>query len=138
MRPANTMSLVRFGCVSRPPSDVPEAALRRMARVATERHQALGLTGELRFDDGAFSQVIEGPCDAVVLAMSDIIGDARHRSIEVTDFAEIEARAFGEWCVVGLDDSPVYCRLGIVSPVAPMPVETLENGWVEVTADGRA
>ena len=136
MLPGKGVSLVRFGCVSRPRGGMPEAALRRLARAASERNRAMGLTGELRFGAGEFRQVIEGPCDAIMLIASEIIADARHESLEVTGFLPIGARDFAGWDVFGLDDSPAYCQLSPVAPAAPPAA--FGGDWMDVAADGRA
>lgn len=136
MLPGKGVSLVRFGCVSRPRGDMPEAALRRFARAASERNRAMGLTGELRFGAGEFRQVIEGPCEAIMLIASEIIADERHESLEVTGFLPIGARDFAGWDVFGLDDSPAYCQLSSAAAVSSPAV--YEGGWMDVAADGRA
>ncbi|TPE50414.1 BLUF domain-containing protein [Amaricoccus solimangrovi] len=115
------VSFVHFSFVSRVAPALPEAALRRIARAATRRNRELGLTGELRFEGSRFAQVIEGPCDAVMVVACDILADPRHQRIEVRRFEPVESRSHAEWQVVGLDDSQLFCALRAASAT---PAET--------------
>lgn len=115
MRRGGDVSLARFSFVSYLRDGLPEAALCRLARSASERNRRLGLTGELVFADGVFRQVIEGTCDAVITVASDILADARHGRIEVRGFGAADRREYAEWRVVGLDDSARFCSLRSVT-----------------------
>ncbi|MFQ8431276.1 BLUF domain-containing protein [Amaricoccus sp. W119] len=111
MRVDGGASLVDFSFVSRVQPDLPEAALRRIARAANDRNRRLGLTGMLAFADGVFQQVIQGPCETVMLVACRILADARHEGIEVTRFEPIEHRTHLDWRVFGLDGSEHFCAL---------------------------
>lgn len=111
MRVDGDASLVDFSFVSRVRPGLPEAALRRIARGANEQNRRLGLTGVLAFADGVFHQVIQGPCEAVMLLACDILADTRHEAITVTRFEPIERRTHLDWRVTGLDDSERFCAL---------------------------
>lgn len=103
---SESASLVQFGFVSRTRGDLPEAALRRLARVTSERNRGLGVTGELTYANGVVSKVMEGRCEDILVLASEILADERYESIEVTGFEPIEVRRHSEGRVSGLDETP--------------------------------
>ena len=56
-----------------------------------------GITGLLWYDGTRFMQVLEGPRVSVGAALSRIITDPRHHSLEILSNHHVENRAFGDW-----------------------------------------
>lgn len=112
-----SVSLVEFDFVSRARADLPEAALRRLARDISARNERRGLTGEIRYEGGRFQQVIEGPADMILMLASSILSDARHGGIQVLGFRAIGARRFSDWRVHGINPSATFCALRMSDPV---------------------
>lgn len=128
MRRATPHVLAELHFTSRVRGDLPPAALCRLAREATRRNRALGVTGEMRFEAGRFHQIVEGPSDTILVLASSILADHRHEGIEVRGFRVIEARRYPDWRVHGIDASGAFCALRVDAPaaVAPPPGE----GWI--------
>lgn len=135
-----------FELTSRIREDLPIAALRRMARDATARNEARGVTGEMRLEGRRLHQIIEGPSDTILLLASAILSDARHEGIDVRSFRLIGVRRFADWRVLGIDGSRTFCALRVGAPVEFIDAETCpETGrptaWSAAlgdTADRRA
>ena len=128
---------LEFG--SRMRADLPIAALRRMAREATARNEARGVTGRMCLEDGRLDQIIEGPCDTILLLAATILSDWRHEAIDVRSFRLIEARRFADWRVRGIDASRTFCALRVGAALEPPdPREEAAGGpapWIGGLAD---
>ena len=95
--------LVEFAFESRAASDLPDAALLRLARQTWIFNARMGLSGEMRLQDGRFLQVVEGRCDIVQALAARILADPRHGSIRIGAFRRLERRRFSGWSLSGLD-----------------------------------
>lgn len=128
MRRATRQVLAELHFSSHVRDDLPPAALCRLAREASQRNMALGVTGEMRFEAGRFHQIVEGPSDTILMLASAILADHRHERIEVQGFRAIEARRYPDWRVHGIDASGAFCALRVDArtAVAPPPGE----GWI--------
>lgn len=82
-------------------SDLPEAALQRLARRSAAFNVRMGLTGRLRLEDGRFIQSLEGRAAVLLPLAGRILADPRHGSIRVTAFGSIGARRFADWSAEG-------------------------------------
>jgi hypothetical protein len=103
--------LVEFSCVSRAADRLPSAAILRMAQRAWSQNARQGITGSLRFENGAFHQIVEGTSDVLLPLVSRILTDPRHEAISIRSFRPIERRRYDVWTVEGLDapgDLPVH------------------------------
>ena len=87
-------------------SDVPEAALQRLARRSAAFNVRMGLTGRLRLEDGRFIQSLEGRAAVLLPLAGRILADPRHGSIRVTAFGSIGARRFADWSAEGFQSEP--------------------------------
>ena len=106
--------LVEFAFESEDAEDVTPAVAARLARQTWSSNVRLGLTGELRLEDGRFTQVVEGRCVDVLRLVARILADSRHGAIRVTAFRALAARRHTAWTVSGFD-------LGAVPDATPLP-----------------
>jgi hypothetical protein len=104
--PRGAASLVEFSYVSTASPDLPAAVFQRLARQVWSHNTRMGLTGELRFGQGRFDQVIEGPSEVVLSLAARILTDPRHGSIRIRGFRSVEARRFPTCVVHGFDMGP--------------------------------
>jgi hypothetical protein len=72
-------------------------ALHAMLAAARIRNAALDVTGVLYYDGSSFTQLLEGPPDAVETLLRSITADPRHTELEVTSRTMWPHRSFGEW-----------------------------------------
>lgn len=105
-RSAYIGSLVEFSFISSATPGLPQAALLRLAQQAASANSRRGLTGELRFADGRFTQVIEGTSDAILPLVARILTDRRHEQIAVTSLGPISTRRFTDWTNLGFAAAP--------------------------------
>lgn len=109
-------NLVNFAYSSFPAGDLAESALRLLLRQIWTFNTRNHLTGELRYADGRFIQVLEGACDVLLPLASRVLGDRRHGAIIIDAFRPIAARQFGCWSSNGFDID--MTQPGITGPVA--------------------
>ena len=88
--------LVRLVYASRAEDPSP-AAIESILGHSRLHNPACGITGILCYGNGVFLQAIEGGRTAVNALYAQIIGDARHRDVELLHYAEITERRFGGW-----------------------------------------
>jgi hypothetical protein len=79
---------------------------------AQVRNASLGITGVLLSDDRFFSQLLEGPRNAVEAVMASIRRDPRHRDITVTEQGLQRARSFEGWSMQFVCDARARKALG--------------------------
>lgn len=65
-----------------------------------------GLTGALAISDGWFLQVIEGEKDHIDHLLRRLVGDTRHKNLEVLDRQPIKERLFAEWSMCSARITP--------------------------------
>ena len=75
-------------------SDADVAQILHQART---NNAALEITGALMLYEDWFSQVLEGPEQAVKAVFERIKADPRHNSVEVIDSKAVDHRAFEHW-----------------------------------------
>lgn len=95
--------LVEFAYVSAPAIGIPSVSILRLAGQAWSYNRRAGITGWLRFEDGRFRQVLEGPSDVVLPLSSRILADARHGDIEISAFGPIAERRYFDWSLIGFE-----------------------------------
>jgi hypothetical protein len=91
--------------------------LKQILSVSVLRNQADNITGALCFSREAFLQVLEGPRHKLSRTFRRIAADARHKDVELLGLEPVQTRAFGNWSMAFIDDSPQahkiilgYCR----------------------------
>ncbi|MER2509953.1 BLUF domain-containing protein [Amaricoccus sp.] len=107
--------LVEFAFSSRAAARMPVAALLRLAHQARLFNTRMAITGTFSFEDGAFSQVIEGPGEVVLALASRIMTDSRHAAIAIRSFRAIPARQFPAWSDTGfsaVSDMEAFAPVG--------------------------
>lgn len=73
------------------------AEIEELLAAARRKNAALGVTGILLYDKGAFFQVLEGAPSAVDGLFATIQADKRHRRVTKIIYEAIGERAFGDW-----------------------------------------
>ena len=75
--------------------------------VSRQRNMAADITGALFFNEGCFTQVLEGSESAVMDVYKSIERDARHTKVTVLATDVANRRNFGEWSMafVGTSDA---------------------------------
>ncbi len=96
--------LVEFAFSSRATASMPVAALLRLAHQARMFNTRMAITGTFSYQDGVFSQVIEGPGEVVLSLASRIMADPRHAGIAIRGFRAIPARRFATWSDTGFSE----------------------------------
>lgn len=74
------------------PGDISDLLL-----TARRKNSALGVTGMLLYDQGAFFQVLEGPAEIIEALYETIRADTRHNRVSKVIQEPIEHRDFAEW-----------------------------------------
>ena len=95
-RPVFTLSYVsqsRIEHLTEPGLDAVENIL----QVSRERNRSLDITGALFFNEGRFTQVLEGSESAVMEVFESIKRDPRHTMVTVLATDVSNARKFSEW-----------------------------------------
>lgn len=103
-----------------------ESDIDALVTQARARNRALGVTGMLLFENGAFLQTIEGPPAAVDTLWASIQRDGRHKHIEVLSQHMVAARLFSDWglLLAGRFDSPPP-PAALAQPAPPAVAEHL-------------
>jgi hypothetical protein len=94
-------ALVEFSYVSRVAPFASQSAILRIAQESFRFNTRKGLSGRLSFDNGQFSQVIEGSSELVLPLASRILTDARHCDIQIQAFGSIAIRRYADWRFFG-------------------------------------
>ena len=79
----STADLVGLSLESTAAPGLPAAVFQRLAACTLEINPRLGLTGELRLEDGRFALVLEGRGDLLLPLAARILADRRHARIRV-------------------------------------------------------
>ncbi len=66
---------------------------------ARQKNARLGITGHLLYADGAYTQCIEGPPEAIEVLWQTLLKDPRHEAISVISRQPVTARRFKEWAM---------------------------------------
>ena len=91
------MTIYRLAYVSRPSPEISADDLRRIAETAARRNAELEITGILIHEFHRFTQLLEGPLDAIEALMVSIIADERHSGIRIFLQQSAEARSLSRW-----------------------------------------
>ncbi|MFC6773320.1 BLUF domain-containing protein [Methylobacterium gregans] len=85
-------------------AEIAEAVSQILA--ASQRNNAaVGVTGALMFNAGAFAQVLEGPQDGVEATFERIQCDPRHGDVTVLQCGVVESRTFANWSMAFVGQS---------------------------------
>lgn len=84
-------------CTSENLDGVPLTQMLNILLSSRRNNARLDVTGALHFQDGVFTQVLEGLSSSVETIYEKIGCDTRHRDISVVAFREIEFRTFPKW-----------------------------------------
>lgn len=93
--PAAAVHRILYVCATRKPFSREElSALLAKSRINNERD---GITGLLLYKNGLFTQLLEGPADAVRRCFERISRDPRHDGCTVLDEDDAGERTFPDW-----------------------------------------
>ena len=82
------------------------AAVAGILAVSKRNNARVGVTGALLFNRGSFAQVLEGSKAAVETTFERIQRDTRHSDVAVLQCEPVTARAFPNWSMGFIGDSP--------------------------------
>jgi hypothetical protein len=95
------------------------AAVRQILDASQRNNRAVGVTGALMFNGGAFAQVLEGPRAGVEETFERIQRDERHGDVTVLQCGPAEARGFPDWSMAFVGQSArgqaLWCGLAAES-----------------------
>ncbi len=83
-----------------------KAAVAGVLAVSKRNNARVGVTGALLFNRGSFAQVLEGSKAAVETTFERIQRDTRHSDVAVLQCEPVTARAFPNWSMGFIGDSP--------------------------------
>lgn len=83
-----------------------QAAVEEILETSRRNNARVGVTGALMFNRSAFAQVLEGPQKAVEETFERIQRDARHGDVTVLECRPVGERAFTEWSMAFVGQSP--------------------------------
>jgi hypothetical protein len=89
--------LTRLIYASEPTEALTPDTMQHIVDRARVNNKARHLSGMLAFDSHHFLQVLEGPRDALSALYGRIVGDPRHRCIELLEVAPVHERRFARW-----------------------------------------
>lgn len=92
-----TAAMIRIVYASRATRDMPLSSVLGLLAKARTANKARGITGALLYDKGIFLQVLEGPARSVDATYTAILGDKRHRDVQVLLRESIQTRLFSDW-----------------------------------------
>ncbi|MGU3664277.1 BLUF domain-containing protein [Methylobacterium sp. A49B] len=81
------------------------AAVRQILDASQRNNRAVGVTGALMFNTGAFAQVLEGPRRGVEATFERIQRDLRHGDVTVLQCGPTESRSFATWSMAFVGQS---------------------------------
>jgi len=81
------------------------AEVRQILAASQRNNQAVGVTGALMFNAGAFAQVLEGPRAGVEATFERIQRDLRHSDVTVLQCGPAENRGFANWSMAFVGNS---------------------------------
>lgn len=108
-----TQSLSRLVYLSRnmiPGDDVSvEDEINQILETSRRNNAQVGVTGALLYNAGCFTQILEGPSEAVSGVFERIQRDTRHGDVVVLEFGPVDTIDFADWSMgfVGRQDEPV-------------------------------
>jgi blue light- and temperature-responsive anti-repressor len=87
------------------PEEQVMAEVRQILDASQRNNAAVGVTGALMFNGGAFAQVLEGPRRGVEATFERIQRDLRHGDVTVLQCGPAESRGFGNWSMAFVGQS---------------------------------
>ena len=105
---ASDTGLIVFSYVSKLATDLPPAALYRLAEIVRTYNERHGLTGMLSLSGREVTQIVEGPWEIVMPLAARIITDRRHGNIQIQAFDALPARQHDGWTSSGFGDDEVH------------------------------
>jgi hypothetical protein len=101
-------SEVVFRLVYRSRSNIPDSGLDQVLgeilQIARVNNAAKGITGALMLYDHWFAQVLEGDEAEIQKLFAAIRSDPRHRSVDVTEQANVPERVFARWAMANVGE----------------------------------
>ncbi|MFK7740758.1 MAG: BLUF domain-containing protein [Planctomycetota bacterium] len=91
------MTITQLSYCSQPASGITIAQVQNLARAASEKNAARGITGFLLFRQEFFAQVLEGDRKDVSETFLKLSSDTRHHSIQLLGQIDEPERSFGTW-----------------------------------------
>jgi hypothetical protein len=91
--------LVELSYVSKATQDMGLSSLVRLFDIAHKWNQGHELTGVLFYENGHFSQILEGKRKDVLFIWEKIQKDYRHTILHLIEFDEIDQRLFPNWAL---------------------------------------
>lgn len=107
------MHLERLSYRSRTHSNLGHLHLFHLLTQAYASNRDRGITGHLQYDDGVFTQYIEGPEDSVTAVWQRIQRDPRHHKIELVAHEPCHERRFADW-TMSFKASPGFARVPLL------------------------
>ena len=104
-------------CIAGTPQQVQEEIQSILAKSRTN-NMAAEITGALLFDGKAFTQVLEGPADAIEETFERLQCDPRHSDVTLLENRLIDERHFTAWSMAFADPSVVQALPGANQTVA--------------------
>ncbi len=89
-------------CASKDKFDA-ETMIFKISKHASEKNQALGITGAITFDGNDFAQILEGDKNIVLKLFEKIKLDTRHDNINLVKVQENVERHYAAWGMKKLD-----------------------------------
>ena len=91
--------LVELSYVSKATQDMGLSSLVRLFDIAHKWNQGHELTGVLFYENGHFSQILEGKRKDVLFIWEKIQKDYRHKILHLIELDEIDQRLFPNWAL---------------------------------------
>ncbi len=101
------MQMVRLIYVSIMTDKCDTEALETILRASRENNSKKGITGILCYDPAFFLQCLEGSREMVNELYATIAADERHKNVTILEYADVEERLFGNWCMAFISASTI-------------------------------
>lgn len=108
---------------SRTAGRVTKTDLKSILAASRRNNQELGVTGALSFDNDHFLQILEGRRVNVNRIFAKILGDPRHRDVNIVTFMPIAERLFPAWSMLFIGSDRLtrdtclrFCGVGSFRP----------------------
>ena len=130
-------------------SEMSQAGLEELLKVARRNNIAAGVTGMLLYLEGNFIQYLEGDESAVRAIFEKIEVDSRHHGVIVVDECAIDRRLFDDWAMgfrrmdgrsddeAGLFDLTCQALSARVTPDFPRTVRAFMAHFYRANTPGR-
>lgn len=99
--PPTDTGLLRFAYRSRTTVKPGTDAFLKIVEVTVRNNRDMKISGQLRYHDGWFEQVMEGDVGPISLLSAKILADPRHEAIDIRTMKEIAHREHTFWAISG-------------------------------------